>query len=245
MKKKFLTPVAVFIAAYALFVALGLTLDPVTIKQTFDQSGYSPFELATIPVFAAIIPLVWWKCPFAGSTTRKTVLSLMVTVVVIMAIVKELDIHLMALHQCYPDYVSNHGSVLKGLLYKPNGDMIGGTAFKSRVLFNPGAPLGMRALIFAYFALFFGVFGIGFAYLLPRFVKGVFALEPCAWAAGCFGASGFIVQITDRLPSWTGHIIGKSAEALCTVLEEGGEMMIAIFAIMTILYSYQALRHEA
>ena len=245
MKKGFLVPAAIFCAAFAVMVVLGFALDPVTIKQTFDQSGYSPFELATIPVFAAIIPLVWWKCPFEGSTRRKIILSLMVTVVVIMAIVKEMDLHLMVLHQFYPDYVSDHGSVMKNMLYKPNGDMIGGTPFKSRVLFNPGAPIGMRALIFAYFALLFGVFGLGFLYLLPRFVKGVFALEPCAWAAGCFGASGFLVQITDRLPSWTGHIIGERSESLCTVLEEGGEMMIAVFAIMTILYSYRALSREA
>ena len=240
----FLVSPLLFIAAIAVLVLTGLTMDPAVIDQFFDQSGYSPFELATIPVFAAIIPLVWWKCPFAGSTRRKVTLSLMVTVVVIMAIAKELDLHLAVIHWLYPDYVSESGSVASGMLYKPNGDMIGGTPFKSRVLFNAAAPFGMRAFIFAYFALFFGVFGVGFVYLLPSFFKGVFRLEPCAWAAGCFGASGVLVQITDRLPAWTEHILGEKAESLCTVLEEGGEMLLAAFALLTIYLGYRKLRHE-
>ena len=247
----FLLAPLLWVAAIIVLLLVWAFTEPETAVRFFDQAGYSPFELATIPVFAAIIPLAWWKCPFAGSKRRKLTLLMMLTVVVIMAIVKELDWHRDILHWCYPDFIGEDGGVLDGKLFKPNGDEIGGTPFKSRVLFNSGAPLGMRALIFAYFALFFGVFAAGFVYLLPSFVKGVFRLEDSAWAAGCFGASGVLVQISDRLPAWTNHLKAfnlsgeneiAATKALCTVIEEGGEMMIALFALLTIYLSSKRLK---
>lgn len=249
MKKEWLTgPVCFVLLVAALFVVWAL-VEPAKLVNAFDQGGYSPFELATLPFFAAIVPFVWWKCPFDGSKTRRTVLCVMVSVVAVMAIVKETDLHLFLLRALYPDFVGPDGSMLPGL-FKPDGRPLTGTPFKMRVLTNAGVPLGMKVMILAYFGAFFGTFAAGFVYLLPTWVKGVFKLEPSAWAWGCFGGSGVVVQIADRLPAWLGHADGlgrkregvvTAATSLCTCLEEGGELMIALFALLTIYLSNRQL----
>ena len=240
MKKDFLIAPIIWISLLVVLFVVWALLDPETLIHNFDRSGYSPFELATLPFFAAILPFVWWKCPFDGSPRRRATLCLMVSVVAFMAIVKETDLHLWALHKLYPDFVSEGGSLLPGL-YKPNGDALGGTPFKMRVLTNGCVPVGMKLWILAYFGAFFGTFAAGFAYLLKNWVVGVFKLVPSAWAVGCFGASGVMVQIFDRLPAWLEHSFEKTscAQSLCTVLEEGGEMMIAIFALLAIYLGWR------
>ena len=115
-------------------------------------------------------------------------------------------------------------------------------------------PVGMKLAILFYFAAFFGTFAAGFAYLGIPWVKGVFRLDPACWAWGCFGASGVLVQVADRLPSWLDHRFGLDkhavdgitpATSLCTCLEEGGELMIAVFALLTIQLAHRAKRKGA
>ena len=248
-----LTGPALFVLGVAALLITWAVMEPETLVRYFDQDGYSPFELATLPFYAVIVPLVWWKCPFGGLKTRRTVLCAMVSVVAVMAVVKEMDLHNMALHCMYPGYVGEDGSLLPGLV-KPNGSPLTGTPFKMRVLTNAGVPLGMKAAIAFYFGAFFGVFAAGFAYLLPTWIKGVFSLRAEAWSIGCFGASGVMVQLADRLPAWLRHATGEkmateegavnAARSLCTALEEGGEMMIAMFAILAILQAHRALMRE-
>ncbi len=245
MEKRFALAPMIWFVALLVFSVMGGVMDPAVLIRNFDQGGYSPFELLTLPFFAAIIPLIWWKCPFAGSKVRRIVLCSMVSVVVVMALVKEMDLHLVAIHWLYPDIVANDGSLLPGL-YKPNGKMLVGTPFKMRVLTNAGVPVGMKAWIVLYFVAFFGVFAAGFAYLFKIWLLGVFKLVPSAWSFGCLGASGVIVQVADRLPSWLGHRFGdfSTARAMCTALEEGFEMMIAIFALITIYQGFRELRGQ-
>ena len=239
---------AVFIVGVAALLVTWKLLDPSHLVGLFDRDGRSPVELATLPFYAAIIPLVWWKCPFEGSKLRRNVLCLMVSVVAVMAVVKELDLHNAALHIVYPGFVGEDGSLLPGL-FKPNGKPLSGTPFKMRVITNPGIPLGMKAIVVFYFVAFFGVFGAGFLYLLKTWVMGVFRLEPCAWTVGCFGASGVMVQVADRLPSWLDHAHGleksadgtTAAQSLCTALEEGGELLIALLALLAIVQAHRAL----
>lgn len=248
-----LTGPALFVLGVAALLVTWAVMEPETLVRCFDQDGYSPFELATLPFYAAIVPLVWWKCPFGGSKTRRTVLCAMVSVVAMMAVVKEMDLHNMALHCMYPDYVGEDGSLLPGLV-KPNGSPLTGTPFKMRVLTNAAVPIGMKAAIAFYFAAFFGVFAAGFAYLFPTWVRGVFSFRAEAWSIGCFGASGVMVQLADRLPAWMRHSTGEkmatedgavnTARSLCTALEEGGELLIAVFAILAILQAHRALMHE-
>ncbi len=241
MKRAFLVGPLVWCLLVAALLAVWAVTDPATLVRIFDQDGYAPFELATLPFFAAIVPFVWWKCPFEGSAARRATLCAMVSVVAVMAIVKELDLHLFALHALYPDFVSERGGLLPGLV-KPNGAPLLGTPFKMRVLTNAGVPLGMKVAILGYFVALFGVFAAGFAYLLKNWIVGVIRLVPSAWAVGCFGVSGLMVQVADRLPAWLDHAHGltkgangvSSAQALCTVLEEGGEMLVAVLALLAI-----------
>lgn len=250
-RKEWLVPVFAFAALAAALLVTWAVTDPATLVANFDRDGHSPFELATIPFYAAIVPAVWALCPFK---TRRVLLCSMVTVVALMAIVKELDLHLCALQALYPDFIGEDGSVIAGTITKvKHGEVMNvtGTPFKMRVLTSAEAPLGMKTLIVLYFALFFGTFAAGFAYLFQFWLDGVLTLRPCAWAWGCFGGSGVMVQLADRLPAWLGHAGGlgsKSGETVTyatsfmTAFEEGGELMIAVFALMTIYYGWKERR---
>ena len=54
-----------------------------------------------------------------------------------------------------------------------------------------------------------------------------------------------MVQICDRLPAWYRHTIGDGADisarasSACTAFEEGGEMMLAAFALLAILQAHE------
>ena len=244
--KSWLAAPALFAAAAAALLAAWALVPPETLIPFFDCDGASPVETATLPVFAAIVPFVWWKCPFGGSRRRRAVLCTMVSVVAVMAIVKETDLHNAVMNALYPDFTGEDGKLLPGL-FKPDGRPLSGTPFKMRVLTNAAVPCGMKALIALYFALFFGVFAAGLAYFALPWIKGVFALEPAAWTFGCLGASGVTVQIFDRLPAWwRGADVAKddldmSFRAFCTCFEEGMEMMIAVFALLAIWQGRKAL----
>lgn len=241
-------PVLWFLGVAALLVVWKL-MTPEAIAYWFDQDGRSPVELATLPVFAAIIPAVWIFNPFTGSTKRRVLLSSLVTVVVLMAIVKELDLHNAVLHKLYPNLIGEDGSILPGLLLKPNGKPLGGTPFKMRFLTNGAVPFGAKAFVMAYFTLFFGSFAALFTYYLPAFFRGVFRFDPVCWTFGCFGGSGVLVQVADRLPSWLEHSgameKGGAGKALCTALEEGGELMLAFFAVLTVFAGWRKARLAA
>lgn len=229
-----------FFAAIAALALAWCVAPPENLIRFFDQDGRSTFELATLPVFAAVVPAVWLLHPFGGSRRRRIVLCAMASIVAIMAIVKETDLHNMALHCLFPDYVGEDGALLPGLA-KPDGSPLSGTPFKMRVLTNGGVPAGMKALIVFYFVSFFGVFAAGLAYFAIPWIKGVFALQPAAWSFGCLGASGVTVQIFDRLPAWWRGAQGLAKDdldlsfrAFCTCFEEGMEMAIALFALLAI-----------
>ena len=243
--KAYLAGPVVFVLGLLALIAAWLAMEPAALRRAFDQGGYSPFELATIPFYAAIVPLVWWKCPFSGSRVRRALLCLAVSCVAFMAVVKELDWHLWAMHNLFPDVVGADGSV-RGLV-KPNGEALTGTPFKMRFLTNAGAPFGAKALALAYFSLFFGVFGVTLAYFAKDLAAGFFKKVPPAWTMCCFGAAGVMVQLCDRMPAWIRHMRGlpkpkgdeiDAISSLFTALEEGGEMLIAIFAILAIIQAH-------
>jgi hypothetical protein len=241
--KSFLLGPVVFVLCIAALLLTWCAMEPMALQRAFNERGYSPFELATLPFFAAIIPLVWWKCPFTGSSFRRAVLCSAVSVVVFMAVVKELDLHLAAMHGLFPEIVNADGGVYG--LVKPNGAPLTGTPFKMRFITNAGAPLAAKGLVLAYFGSFFGLFAALLAYFAFPLLKGIFALHPVAWTMCCFGSSGVMVQMMDRLPAWYRHAKGlpkekltDSVAALCTCLEEGGEMMIAVFALIAIVQAH-------
>ena len=250
--KSWLSAPVLWFAGVAVLLLAWAVSDPAALVRAFDQDGYSPFELATIPFYLAIVPFVWWRCPFTGSRRRRTLLCLAVSVVAVMAVVKELDLHNQVLHALYPSIIGEDGKLIPGVLFKPNGQPLTGTPFKARFLTNGAVPFGAKALAVGYFTAFFGVFAATFAYFAVAFVKGVFALHPVAWSVGCFGGSGVLVQVADRLPAWLGHAHGlqksvdgvTAAQSLCTALEEGGELLIALFALYAIWQSWYLHNRE-
>ncbi len=229
-RKSYLLAPAIFLASAALLVVIWSVMEPQALRAAFDADGHSFFETITLPFYALIVPLVWLCCPFTGSTRRKTLLCAAVSCVAAMAVVKELDLHLAAITAIYPDVVAH---------FK-------GTPFKMRFLTSSFVPFGAKLVALAYFVLFFGVFAVLLAYFFKRLVKGFFKLHPVAWTMCCFGASGVMVAVADRLPAWYRHMNGLSKDAIvagpfgsfCTAFEEGGEMMIAAFALLAILQAH-------
>lgn len=247
--KSFLLGPAVFGLCILLLLATWAIMDPTALHNAFDADGRSPFELLTLPFYAALIPLVWWKCPFTGSRARRTILCAAVSCVAFMAVVKELDLHLMAMHALFPNVVDANGHVCN--LMKPNGQPLTGTPCKMRFLTNPGAPLMAKAAVLVFFGGLFGVFAALLAYFAWPLMKGVFTLNPVAWTVGCLGGSGVMVQVMDRLPAWIRHVEKASKSnvidkfsSFCTALEEGGELMIALFGILAILQAHKMVKSE-
>jgi len=253
--RTFLFSPVVFACGLLALALVWAFMEPNALHHAFDQGGYSPFELATIPFYAAIVPLVWWKCPFTGSRIRRTLLCAAVSCVALMAVAKEMDLHLWVMQQVYPEIVGPDGSV-HGLV-RPDGKPLTGTPFKMRFLTNAGAPLAAKGLVLVYFASFFGVFAALLGYYMlpfwakPSFFEGVFRRHPVAWSVGCLGSAGVLVQLCDRFPAWYRHAMGlakpkegaiDAVGALFTAFEEGGELLIALFALIAILQAHALYR---
>ena len=115
-----------------------------------------------------------------------------------------------------------------------------------RFLTNGAAPMAAKACVLFYFGAFFGVFAALLAYYAVPLFKGFFRLHPAAWSVCFFGGSGVMVAVMDRLPAWYRHahglgkdaVVANSFGSFCTCFEEGGEMMIAIFALLAILQAH-------
>lgn len=233
-RKSFLLAPVVFVVGILLLALTWVVMEPAALHHAFDNNGRSPFELATLPFYAAIIPLVWWKCPFTGSTVRRAVLCSAVSCVAFMAICKELDWHVAAMTHLYPDVVAN---------FK-------GTPFKMRFLRADGVPLGAKLFSLAYFAALFGVFGVTLIYFAKDLIVGFFKLNPVAWSVCFLGGSGVMVQLCDRMPAWIRHAQGlpkskviDATSSFFTCFEEGGEMMIAVFALIAIVQAHRIYTH--
>ncbi len=243
-KRAYLAAPIVFALCVLALLVTWAVMEPAELRHMFDQDGHSAFELATIPFFAAIIPLVWWKCPFTGSRRRRILLCTAVSCVAFMAVVKELDWHLWAMQRLFPSIVGPDGNV-QGL-FKPNGDPLSGTPFKMRFLTNGAVPLTAKACVLFYFGAFFGVFAAVLAYYAVPLFKGFFRCHPAAWSVCFFGGSGVMVAVMDRLPAWYRHshglgkdeVVNNAFGSFCTCFEEGGEMMIAIFALLAIVQAH-------
>ncbi|MBO5939896.1 MAG: hypothetical protein J6R18_01700, partial [Kiritimatiellae bacterium] len=102
-KKSWMLAPVIYLLFLALFASVWFAMEPTALRAAFDANGRSFFETLTIPFYALIIPAVWLCCPFSGSLKRKVFLSLGVSCVAAMAIMKQLDIHLEIIKALYPD----------------------------------------------------------------------------------------------------------------------------------------------
>ncbi len=228
-KKSWLLAPALALASLAALTCTWSVMEPEALRAAFDADGASFFELLTLPFYILIVPAVWLCCPFGGSLRRKVFLSACVSCVAIMAVMKETDLHIAVMSSLYPDVVANFN----------------GTPFKMRFLTSGAVPFGAKIVAVLYFVLFFGVFAAMLLYYAKTLLKAFFRLHPVAWSVACMGGSGVMVQVADRLPAWWRHSqdiakadVSLSFTSFCTAFEEGGEMMLAAFALLAILQAH-------
>ena len=223
-----LAPVLALVSIAALACTWAV-MEPESLCAAFDADGASFFEILTLPFYVLIVPTVWLCCPFGGSLRRKVLLCTGVTCIAVMAVMKETDLHVAVISSMYPDVVANFR----------------GTPFKMRFLTSGDVPLGAKFVSLMYFVLFFGVFAAMLLYYARTLIKAFFRLHPVAWSIACMGGSGVMVQIADRLPAWWRHShdiakadVSPAFTSFCTAFEEGGEMMLAAFALIAILQAH-------
>ena len=229
-RKSWMLAPAIAVICAALLVVVWAVLEPSELIPLFDNDGHSPVELMTLPLFALIIPMVWLCCPAGGSLKRQIGWSATWSLLGVMAIVRETDLHKMLFAHIWPDVVFK------------------GTVFKMKFLTRaPDIPLMPKLFVLIVFILFFASVMIPLIrYALPL-IRGFFRLEPVAWTMATFGAVSVVVLTVDRLPANLRKagvcvdLLDRDTGTLTSLLkafEEGGEMVMALLALLAILQAY-------
>lgn len=224
-KKSWLTAPVVSLLWVLLLVIVWSALDPAIIEPLFDNKGASPVELMTLPLFALIVPLVWLCPPAGGSTARQCRWSALWSLLAVMAIVRETDLHKMLFAKIWPEVVENFT----------------GTVFKMRFLKAADIPFMPKIFVLFFFAIFFVAVIVPLVRYAIPLVRGFFKFEPVAWTMACFGGATVVVMTVDRLPANMRHAgveLSDGILALLTVFEEGGEMAMALLALLAVVQSY-------
>lgn len=228
-KSWLVAPVAV--AAWSLvLLAVWAVMDPQTLAVNFDNHGRSPVELMTLPLFALIVPLVWLCPPTSGSTGRQCRWASLWSLLGVMAIIRETDIHKILFAKIWPDIVFK------------------GTVFKMRFLRADGIPFMPKLFVFLFFVVFFISVAIPLIRYIVPLVKGFFRLEPVAWTMAFFGGVSVVVLSVDRLPAGLRHSgikVSDSILALMKAFEEGGEMLMALLALLAIFQAHLIFGRKA
>ena len=230
-KKSWLVAPIAALVGFALILFLWGVTDPREFVTWFSiDEGLSPVEWMTLPLFALIVPLVWLCPPQSGPTRRQVAWAALWSLLGIIAIIRETDIHKMLFSNIWPDIASTFS----------------GTVFKMRFLKAGDIPLMPKIFVLAFFIVFFAAAVLPLLRYFIPLVKGFFRFEPVAWSAATFGAVSTFVLVIDRLPAnlrdWgvvnlkaPGHEAGL---ALCKGLEEGAEMIMASLALLALLQAY-------
>lgn len=219
-----LAPVVALIGLIVL-VLVWAAIDPGRLMPLFDDNGASPVELMTLPLFALIVPLVWLCPPVAGDTKRKCLWAALWSLLAVMAIVRQTDLHKLLFAQIWPDIAGTFR----------------GTVYKMRFLKAGHIPLVPKLFVGGFFALFFAAVAIPLIRYIKPLIKGFFRFEPVAWTMATFGVVSTAVLVIDRLPSKlrkAGVDLSDSTVALLKTVEEGGEMVMALLALLAILQSH-------
>ena len=224
-KRSWLLAPVVSVLFVLLLIVVWAALDPQTLIVNFDNNGRSPVELMTLPLFALIVPLVWLCPPTSGSIGRQCRWASLWSLLGVMAVVRETDIHKMLFANIWPDIASTFR----------------GTVFKMRFLKAGDIPFMPKLFVFLFFVAFFVSVVIPLARYIIPLMKGFFKFEPVAWTMAFFGGVSVMVLTVDRLPANLRHAnisVSDSLLALMKAFEEGGEMLMALLALLAILQSY-------
>ena len=210
-KRSWLVAPVAAILMYAVLLAVWAAIEPSALVPLFDNDGASPVELMTLPLFALTVPLAWLCPPCAGPARRQCAWSALWSLLGVMAIVRETDVHKALFAKIWPEVAANFH----------------GTVFKMKFLKASGIPFMPKLFVAVFFVLFFVAVIVPLARYIVPLVKGFFRLEPVAWTMAVFGCVSTSVLVVDRLPANLRHAgvdLSDSAIALPKVFEEGGEM---------------------
>ena len=224
-KKSWLVAPVAAVLLYAALVATWAVMEPSALVPLFDNDGASPVELMTLPLFALIVPLVWLCPPCAGTVRRQCAWSALWSLLGVMAIVRETDVHKALFAKIWPGVAANFH----------------GTVFKMKFLKASGIPFMPKLFVAVFFVLFFAAVIVPLARYIVPLVKGFFKMEPVAWTMAVFGCVSTSVLVVDRLPANLRHAgvdLSDGAIALLKVFEEGGEMVMALMALLAVLQSH-------
>ena len=234
-KSWLVAPVVALVGLGVLLLLWGVA-EPQAYLEWFQlKEGLSPVEWMTLPLFGLIVPLVWTCPPNSGGLRRQCAWSALWSVLGLIALVRETDLHKLAFARLWPEVA----------------DSFPGTVFKMRFLKADAVPLMPKLFVIMVFVIFFVAVGLPLLRYLVPLLKGFFRMEPVAWSAAPFGVVSAFVLVVDRLPAnlrkWgivnlkaPGHEAGL---ALCKGLEEGAEMVMALLALLTIVHSYLTFVH--
>lgn len=223
-KSWLIAPVAVVVWSLIL-LAVWAAMDPRTLVANFDNHGHSPVELMTLPLFALIIPLVWLCPPTSGPTGRQCRWATLWSLLGVMALIRETDIHKILFAKIWPEIAAGFQ----------------GTVYKMRFLKADGIPFLPKLFVFLFFVAFFVSVAIPLIRYIIPLVKGFFRLEPVAWTMAFFGGVSVMVLTVDRLPANLRHAnisVSDSLLALMKAFEEGGEMLMALLVLLAILQAH-------
>ena len=236
-RRSWLTAPVLALLGFAVLLLLWGVADPQDFVLWFNAAddGFAPVEWMTLPLFGLIVPLVWLCPPQSGPARRQCAWAALWSLLAVVALVRETDVHKLLFANIWPDVAANFS----------------GTVFKMRFLKAGGIPLVPKLFVLAFFVVFFAAAAVPLLKYFIPLVKGFFRFEPVAWSAATFGAVSAFVLMIDRLPAnlrdWgvvnlkaPGHEAGL---ALCKGLEEGAEMLMATLALLALLQSYLLFVH--
>lgn len=229
-KNSWMTAPIVWLVGEIVLILLWVVAAPDWLCRNFDYGGTSPVESATIGLFVFQIFFMWFVPPMRNRR-HCTFWLTMFTIITMIAIVRELDLHKLLI-TTPADQLATHG-----------------TPFKMRFLTNSGNPLSDRLLVLGCFTITIAVCGGTLAFFLKRLITGLFKFHPVSWSVGFIGGTGILIQITDRVPSILRKKfdinLSESITTLFTVLEEGQEVLLPIFAVIAILQAHFIYNNDA
>lgn len=228
-KYSFLMPPILFVLGMSILISIWAIVSPATITELFNMDGASPVELMTLPLFALIIPFAWLFPPTKEGKWQWA-WSLDYSLLAFVAICRETD-----LHKTFGHYIWPH---LSNVNFN----------FKAKFFMNEAVPIEAKLMVFVFYSVaIIAIIAPLVRYGLTLF-KEFFRLHPVAWTVAFFGGCGVMSQLADdfegKLEKF-GIVCNDSASALFRVFEEGGEMLLAFFALTALLQAYVYRKQKA